>query len=74
LEGESFTTGIILPGQYKFSTEKVEHISVTLGALQIKVPGEEWKKISRGETAIVPRGVEFQLKADKTVAYLCFFK
>ncbi|MCX5914370.1 MAG: pyrimidine/purine nucleoside phosphorylase, partial [Deltaproteobacteria bacterium] len=30
-KGEYFTAGVMLPGEYKFTTEKEEHIVVTLG-------------------------------------------
>ena len=73
-EGEYFTVGVMLPGKYKFSTEKEEHILVTLGALNIQLPGEEWRKISKGESVIVSPRVEFQLDVAKTVAYICFYK
>jgi hypothetical protein len=73
-KGEYFTSGVMLPGEYKFSTEKVEHIVVTLGEMEILVPGGSWKKYSKGETAIIPAKVEFQLRIKETVAYVCFYK
>jgi uncharacterized protein YaiE (UPF0345 family) len=73
-KGEYFTAGVMLPGEYKFTTEKEEHIVVTLGELQLQVPGGPWKKYARGETAIVPAKVEFQLRVQETVAYVCFYK
>ena len=73
-KGEYFTAGVMLPGEYKFTTEKEEHIVVTLGELQLQVPGGPWKKYSRGETGIVPAKVEFQLRIQETVAYVCFYK
>ncbi len=73
-KGEYFTSGIMLPGEYKFTAEKEEHIVVTLGELQLQVPGGPWKKYARGETAIVPAKVEFQLRVQETVSYVCFYK
>jgi len=73
-KGEYFTPGIMLPGEYSFSTEKEEHIFVTLGDLEIQVPGRPWKKYSRGETAIVPAKVEFRLRVQETVSYVCLYK
>jgi uncharacterized protein YaiE (UPF0345 family) len=73
-KGEYFTAGVMLPGEYKFSTEKEEHIVVTLGELQLQIPGGAWKKYARGETAVVPAKVEFQLRVQETVAYVCFYK
>ena len=73
-KGEYFTSGIMLPGEFTFSTEKEEHIFVTLGELEIQVPGRLWKKYSRGQTAVVPAKVEFQLRVQETVSYGCFYK
>ena len=73
-KGEYFTSGIMLAGEFTFSTEKEEHIIVTFGELEIQVPGRPWKKYSRGETAIVPAKVEFQLRIQETVSYVCFYK
>jgi uncharacterized protein YaiE (UPF0345 family) len=73
-KGEYFTAGVIIPGEYKFSAEKEEHIAVTLGEMKIRLPGGDWKKYSRGETAVVPQGKEFDIRADETVSYVCFYK
>lgn len=72
--GEYFTSGIMLPGEYKFSTDKEEHIVITLGEAEIQVPGGSWKKYARGETAVVPAKAEFQLRVPETLAYVCFYK
>lgn len=70
-----FTTGIILPGEYNFDTIQEEHITVTLGDLDIRLsPREEWKKIQKGQTIAISAGVKFYLRADKVVAYLCLYK
>jgi hypothetical protein len=73
-KGEYFTAGVMLPGEYKFTTEKEEQIVVTLGELQVQVPGGPWKKYARGETAVIPAKVEFQLRIQETVSYVCFYK
>ena len=74
LDGIRFTAGVMLPGEYKFSTDAEEHITVTLGELDIQIPGANWKKISKGETAVVPSKVEFSLRNEKTASYICIFK
>jgi len=73
-EGEYFTSGIMLPGEYEFTTEKEEHIVVTLGVLNIRWANLDWKEVSKGETVIVPRNMKFQLKIEETVAYICYYK
>jgi uncharacterized protein YaiE (UPF0345 family) len=72
--GEYFTSGIMLPGEYHFNTEKEERIEVTLGVLNIRWGNMEWKKVAKGETVVVPRNMSFQLNIEKTVAYICFYK
>lgn len=73
-EGQGFSAGIALPGSYTFTTEKNEHITVTLGQLEIKLPDKGWQKVKRGETIVVPARTEFQLKAARTSSYLCLYK
>ncbi len=73
-EGSRFTTGIMLPGQYNFKTDQEEQITVTLGFLNIRLPRENWKKVSQGETVIVPAGVEFGLRIDETASYICLYR
>ncbi len=72
-EGVRFTTGIFLPGDYNFETKEERHITVTLGSLSIRLPREEWKKVSKGETIIVPAGVKIDLRVDKTNSYICLY-
>lgn len=73
-KGEYFTSGIMLPGEYKFGTEKEEHIIVTLGDVELQVPGGPWKKYSQGEAAVIPPKVEFQLRVRETFSYVCLYK
>jgi hypothetical protein len=73
-EGQEFTVGIVSPGIYNFSTEKNEHITVTLGQLEVKLPGTDWQKVNLGETIMIPAKMGFQLRADLTSSYLCMYK
>jgi len=72
--GERFTSGVMLPGQYNFKTDQEEHITVTLGELNIRLPRENWKKVSQGQTVIAPPGVGFDLRIEETVSYICFYR
>ena len=69
-----FTAGVMLPGEYNFKTDQEEHITLTLGNLNIRLPQKEWKRVSKGETVVVPAGVSFDLRVDKTAAYICFYR
>ncbi len=73
-EGQRFTTGVMLPGEYNFGTDQEETVTVTIGTLSIKLPNSSWKKVGKGETVVIPRGIKFDLKIEKTCAYICFYK
>jgi uncharacterized protein YaiE (UPF0345 family) len=72
-EGQRFTAGVMLPGEYNFGTDQEETITVTIGNLKIKLPNSNWKKVAKGETVVIPAGVKFDLKMEKTCSYICFY-
>jgi len=74
LDGIPYTVGVILAGDYTFSTEKNEHIQVVAGEIEIKPPGNAWKKIKKGEAAVIPAKSSFDLKLKKPAAYICAYK
>jgi uncharacterized protein YaiE (UPF0345 family) len=73
-EGQRFTAGVMLPGEYNFGTDQEETITVTIGSLSIKLPNAGWKKVSKGETVVIPPKVKFDLKIERTCSYICFYK
>lgn len=70
----NFTVGVLLAGQYRFNTEKEEHITVVTGPIDFLLPGGEWKTVAAGETIVVAANAAFDLKADSAAAYLCEYK
>ena len=54
-KGEYFTAGVMLPGEYKFSTEKEEHIVVTLGELRASGSRRTLEEIFAGGNRDCPR-------------------
>jgi len=72
-KGAYFTAGIMLRGEYEFTTEKKEYLVVTLGEFELQIPGGSWKKYLRGDTATVPEKTKFQLRVRETVSYVCFY-
>lgn len=68
------TVGVISPGTYTFSTAAPERIVIITGVLNVKLPGEEWIKISTGEEVSIREQVSFDVQADKDVAYICYYK
>ena len=75
LDNTPFTVGIIEPGEYTFSTEKEEHMSVMHGTMDVKLPeSTDFKRYNSGETFIIAPGKSFTVKMDKPVSYLCLYK
>ncbi|MBI3394394.1 MAG: pyrimidine/purine nucleoside phosphorylase [Spirochaetia bacterium] len=75
VNGEKVTSGVMAPGEYEFSTGKKEIMTVTAGAMDVKLPGESsFKTYKRGEHYTVPGNSKFQLKITSDCAYICEFK
>ncbi len=74
-DGTKKTLGIMLPGDYEFNTDAKELMEILSGELEIKLPDENWKKISGGESFEVPANSSFKLKIFKVTDYCCsYFK
>jgi uncharacterized protein YaiE (UPF0345 family) len=74
LDGTQYTVGVMLPGEYSFTTEKVEHITVTIGGFEIHPAGANWKKAKAGETVMIRANSTFDLKVKKPTSYICMYK
>ena len=74
LEGTQYTTGVMLPGNYSIDTEKEEHITMTLGRFEIRLPGLDWKTIKIGDTIVIPANATFDLKITKPASYVCMYR
>lgn len=72
-DGSLKTLGIMLPGEYEFSTDEKELMEITIGNLQVLLPGSDWKNICAGDSFEVPANSKFQLKVSKTTDYCCSF-
>ena len=67
-----FTVGIIEPGEYSFSTEKKEHMTIVYGSMLVRLPDEtDFKEYKKGETFIVEPNKSFTVKINSPVSYLC---
>jgi uncharacterized protein YaiE (UPF0345 family) len=74
LDGTQYTVGVMLPGEYSFDTEKEEHITVTIGEVEIRPPGAGWKPAKTGEVVVIPANSRFDLKIEKPASYICMYK
>jgi uncharacterized protein YaiE (UPF0345 family) len=72
--GEVKTLGIMLPGEYRFSTAKKEIMEILSGNVEILLPGSEsWQKIVGGESFEVPANAAFDIKVMEVTDYCCSY-
>ena len=69
----AFTAGVVLPGAYTFDTESEEHLTITVGEIEIQPPGAEWRIVKTGETITIPAKSSFDLKVEHPASYICKF-
>jgi uncharacterized protein YaiE (UPF0345 family) len=72
-DGSKKTLGIMLPGDYEFSTDAKELMEIMAGNLEIQLAGEEWRKISASESFEVPANSSFKLKIYEVTDYCCSY-
>ena len=66
------TVGVMLPGEYEFSTSQKEIMQVISGTLIVKLDSEdEWEIFEKGDAFEVPANEKFHLKVYVDTAYLC---
>lgn len=74
VDGGRFTVGVMLRGEYTFPTQSEEHLTVTVGSVEVQLPGEQWKTVNKGETVVVPPKVGVKFRVQNVVSYVCFYK
>ncbi len=74
LDGSRKTLGIMLPGEYEFSTASEEVIEILAGDLEVLLPGAKgWKAVKEGESFEVPAQSKFSLKIKNLTDYCCSY-
>mgnify|MGYP003683036867 CR=1 FL=1 len=69
------TIGVMAAGDYEFGTSQKEYMTVTSGALNVKLPGaDDWVTYPQGETFTVEANESFQVKAAVETSYLCLYE
>lgn len=71
--GTKVTLGIMLPGEYEFSTNVKEEMDIQAGKLQYKLANEQWQTIDGSGVFYVPANETFQLKVEEVVDYCCSY-
>ncbi len=73
-DGSKKTLGIMLPGEYEFSTGAKELMEILSGELEVLLPGETaWKTIKGGESFEAASNSKFKLKIKTLTDYCCSF-
>jgi uncharacterized protein YaiE (UPF0345 family) len=73
-DGSKKTLGVMLPGEYEFSTSDKELMEIFSGELDVLLPGDaKWKAIKGGEAFEVSANSKFKLKVRKLADYCCSF-
>ena len=73
-DGSQKTLGIMLPGEYEFSTGKKELMEIISGEMEVLLPGEAaWKNISEGQSFEVSGNAKFKLRVKTLSDYCCSF-
>ncbi|TLS51183.1 pyrimidine/purine nucleoside phosphorylase [Paenibacillus antri] len=72
-DGTKKTLGIMLPGEYEFSTSQKEEMDFSAGKLEYKLQGQDWKSIDGEGAFIVPANEKFQLKVHTVADYCCTY-
>jgi hypothetical protein len=72
-DGTKKTLGIMLPGDYEFSTGLKEEMKIVAGILEYRLPGEDWKRIEGEGVFEVPANSSFQLKVYEVTDYTCSY-
>ena len=73
-DGSKKTLGVMLPGEYEFSTQSKELMQIISGELNLKLTDNpEWKIIKGGMNFNVPKNSSFKVKVKKLVNYTCSY-
>ena len=73
-DGSRKTLGIMLPGEYEFSTASKEVVEILAGDLEVLLPGSRgWKMVKEGNSFEVPAQSKFSLKVKNLTDYCCSY-
>lgn len=73
-DGSTKTLGIMLPGEYEFSTDKAELVEITAGKLDVILPNtSDAILIQAGESFNVPAKSTFTVRIHEITDYICSY-
>lgn len=66
------SVGVMLPGEYIFSTNYPEQMTIITGALKVLLPtAKDWQIFEAGQVFHVAGKSQFNVEVAETTAYLC---
>jgi len=66
------TSGVMMPGEFTFSTASPERMTVITGSLAVHRPEDsDWLTFLPGQTFDVPASVSFDVRVEEPTAYTC---
>lgn len=72
--GEKKTLGIMLPGEYEFSTSDAEIMEVLSGSMAVLLPGAaEYQTFKTGDMFQIPENSSFKLIITEVTDYCCSY-
>jgi uncharacterized protein YaiE (UPF0345 family) len=73
-DGSKKTLGVMLPGEYEFTTGDKELMEIISGELEVLINGQTaWNTVRGGESFEVPADSKFGLKVREVTDYCCSF-
>ena len=73
-DGSRKTLGVMLPGEYEFTTEVRELMEITSGKLNLKIQNDiEWTMIKDGMDFNIPKNSSFKVEVLEIVNYTCSY-
>jgi uncharacterized protein YaiE (UPF0345 family) len=73
-DGSRKTLGVMLPGDYEFTTSAPEMMEVLGGEVKVLLPGKsEWQTFKVGDSFNVPANASFKLKIAVVADYCCSY-
>lgn len=74
-DDQSFSVGILSPGEYEFGAIKKEVFTVTSGVISHWVDGADiWKTHGKNDMFSVPERTNFKLSVEQVSSYFCIYK
>ncbi len=74
-EGVIKSLGVMLPGEYTFSTKAAEKMEILSGDVEVLFAGLEsnWEQFKAGDVFEVPQNSGFEIKVNEITDYCCTY-